>query len=234
MFLTNVDFLIIITAITSVALAFAYVYLAMNKVFKREQILSQEESQMRNKSVHLLEHAQEKAMYIVESAAQKSKQILEHTEVLKQNLDKEAVATFHDSIKNYGDVMAKELDEIKKSYRLKVEEMKNQYLAESKTIFSAFNEEGKRSILDMKKMLGEEKLTSASYLKEKVDAEWEMARKQIEVYKQEQLKKMEEAIRDHVKKISVNVLGKNISLEDQERLVLEALEEAKKEHIFTF
>jgi len=58
------------------------------------------------------------------------------------------------------------------------------------------------------------------------------AEKEIEVYKQERLKKLDEQLRDIIFKAAREVIGRSISFSEHEDLVNKALENAKKEKLF--
>ena len=56
--------------------------------------------------------------------------------------------------------------------------------------------------------------------------------KEIEAYKQARFKEAEAMVTKIVQKVSQEVLNKAINIEDHEKLVVDALEKAKKEGIF--
>jgi|GEM_PF-1835907 len=57
--------------------------------------------------------------------------------------------------------------------------------------------------------------------------------KEVEAYKQSRLKQTEQTVARIVQKVSQDILNKSLSLEDHQNLLIESLEKAKKEGIFS-
>jgi hypothetical protein len=79
-----------------------------------------------------------------------------------------------------------------------------------------------------------QKLTTLSQqeVKEKIDADYATARKQIEDYEKEKLGKIDSKIYEILETTAKLVLGKAFSLSEHEELIIKSLEKAKKEGIF--
>ena len=58
------------------------------------------------------------------------------------------------------------------------------------------------------------------------------AKKEVQYYKQEQIKKIDNEIYKILQNVSMLVLRKTIPLEDHEQLILDALNKAKEEKVF--
>ncbi len=63
--------------------------------------------------------------------------------------------------------------------------------------------------------------------RENVDKEYERARKEVEEFKQERLRRLEEGIGKVIQDVAYKVLGEVLDMEQHGKLVLKALEEAK-------
>ncbi len=76
-----------------------------------------------------------------------------------------------------------------------------------------------------------QKLTTLSQkeVKKKIDADYEIAKREIESYKKEELSKIDSEIYELLEKIAKIVLGKALSLSEHEDLIEKSLERAKKE-----
>jgi len=79
-----------------------------------------------------------------------------------------------------------------------------------------------------------EKLTVSSQklVKEKIGIDFAEVEKEIENYKAEELKKIDDKIYTLLEKVAKEVLGKALSLSEHENLITKALEKAKKESVF--
>ena len=69
-------------------------------------------------------------------------------------------------------------------------------------------------------------------LHEQIQAGFMSTQKEISDYKRESLRKVEDAIYRILNLVSKSILGKALSLEDQQDLVVRALDEAKKQGFF--
>jgi hypothetical protein len=54
---------------------------------------------------------------------------------------------------------------------------------------------------------------------------------ELAVYKAERMKKVDEKIFEILRDVAAKAIGKALSLEDHEDIVVKALEDAKKEHV---
>jgi len=65
-----------------------------------------------------------------------------------------------------------------------------------------------------------------------LSASYKKMEEEIGVYKIERLKRVDEKVFEILKDVSTKAIGKSLSLEDHEDIVIKALEDAKKEHVF--
>ena len=79
-----------------------------------------------------------------------------------------------------------------------------------------------------------EKLTVSSQklVKKKIDTDFAQVQKEIENYKAEELKKIDDKIYSLLEKVSKFTLGRAINLSEHENLIIKALDRAKKEGLF--
>jgi hypothetical protein len=69
-------------------------------------------------------------------------------------------------------------------------------------------------------------------VQQKVDTEHSLVAKELEVYKAEKMKHMDQEAAAVIKNMSEKVLGEAIDTKQHEALIMQALEQAKKESIF--
>jgi F0F1-type ATP synthase membrane subunit b/b' len=72
-----------------------------------------------------------------------------------------------------------------------------------------------------------------TYLKQKVDVEFAQAKKEIDAFKTQEMARMTDGVKEAVVKITKDVLHLSIPRDQQEKLIVDALEKAKKDSIFT-
>lgn len=72
----------------------------------------------------------------------------------------------------------------------------------------------------------------STQVREQLAGELDTAKKEIDIYKQERINTINEKIIDILEETLVATLGKKLSLKDEGEFVFQALETAKKEHVF--
>ncbi len=79
-----------------------------------------------------------------------------------------------------------------------------------------------------------ESLTSSSQkmVQKKIDSDYFQVKKEVQSYKEIELKKIDQGIYELLEKVSSLALGKVLSLSEHEDLILKSLEKAKKEGVF--
>lgn len=87
-------------------------------------------------------------------------------------------------------------------------------------------------IKSFKKSMGDLTFESENLVKKKIDSDYSALKKEMQIYKEEKLQKIDQDIYEILERISKLVLGKVISLSMHEDLIRKSLEIAKKEAIF--
>lgn len=72
----------------------------------------------------------------------------------------------------------------------------------------------------------------STQVREQLEGELDTAKKEIDIYKKERINTINEKIIDILEETLVATLGKKLSLKDEGEFVFQALETAKKEHVF--
>ena len=93
-------------------------------------------------------------------------------------------------------------------------------------------EEAQRDLATFREAIKQGTIGSQSHMDQAMREEFEEAKKQIEEYRQAQFKKVDASIDGVMDKVVREVLGRAIPLSEHEKLIIEALEEAKREALF--
>jgi F0F1-type ATP synthase membrane subunit b/b' len=96
------------------------------------------------------------------------------------------------------------------------QDVKEEVIKQIDTVRTSLTGEIQKAQLETKQML------SASYKK---------MEEELAVYKAERMKKVDEKIFEILRDVAAKAIGKALSLEDHEDIVVKALEDAKKEHV---
>jgi F0F1-type ATP synthase membrane subunit b/b' len=106
------------------------------------------------------------------------------------------------------------------------------FLEDEKGTVSRIEEVAIQGIVDMNKKVTEKTLSLQESLEKQVNDEFASARAEIQKYKQDEIVKIQQNVGRMVNKMAGELLGKTIKPEDQEKLLIEALEQAKSEGLF--
>jgi len=208
------------------------VYLAYLK--HQESVLKKEESRFYREADKILGRAQAKAEALMEETVAKSQEILAETKSFKKEIEENLSAIFEKAAQTHAQKLAEEVASLNQSFRDLFEEMKVKYLNQTKTILNHLEVSGQKGVGELSEVVKEETLDFRSALEKKMNEEVAKAEKEIEAYRLEQLKNIDNSLVKILSRVSQEVLGKAISLADHEELIIEALERAKREGIFNF
>lgn len=209
---------ILILAVALVVIVFHKLY-QKNKTSAKDNGLSLDEAGA--KAVKIIDDANSKALDIVnkvtlstDSASEKFKEDL-------TSISSAQIKEFEKATSDFANIYSQILQDLK---------IKNVEVFQkvSKDIETNTVEEIKNFKESMQKLT----TLSQKEVKRKIDADYSIAKKEIENYKKEELQKIESGIYVLLEKMSKLVLGKALSLTEHEDLIEKSLEKAKKEGLF--
>jgi flagellar biosynthesis/type III secretory pathway protein FliH len=93
----------------------------------------------------------------------------------------------------------------------------------------AVESSSEEQLKDFKEIMKQETYASQKKLEEKIEQDYASTQKELESYKQNEMKKVDESVYKIVYRVSELVLGKGLSLQEHQQIILEALDKAKEE-----
>lgn len=159
-------------------------------------------------SIH--SEAREKAVRVVETAKEKALEILSEAK--------------SDSLRE-SETIDMRLQEISEN---KLREYKKMLQKVSESI----EDTAVRELSEYKKTLTFETAEGQKIMEQKMTEAMTAAQEQIENYKAQKMAEIDERIEKLIKKITLQVLGKGLRIDDQTKIVISALEKAKKDGLF--
>lgn len=188
---------------------------------------------------HLSETIIEKAMAFQQSMEQLVYKELEATSLEVEKI-KAAVAQVQNvattGIEEFGKSISAKTGEFESVLEKKITEEIKEAEEEShkfKDVMTNIEDVGKKGIENLNEIITQTSVDYRKNLEEKINQEFEASKVEINKYKDEQMKKVQEMTEKLIRQLSVEFLGKAIKLDEHEKLLLDALEEAKKESVFT-
>lgn len=127
-------------------------------------------------------------------------------------------------------------DELKKNLRdlLKEteDEFREEYTSAVRQTLADLSRASSKEAGELRGDLQKDIVESQKELDKKIEAEWDKAKQEIQEYKKQQIDTLNGRIDIEVLRLSKEILGRALKTEEHEKLVFEALEEAKAEGVF--
>jgi cell division septum initiation protein DivIVA len=201
-------------------------------LYAEERDFQKEQEKVYKNSEKIIDEARKQANLIVEEAAQKAKHLVLDAEYVRSDLAHD----IESSIKTVGtsavELFIKDSKEIDEQYKEVFSQIKKEYSQHTQEALAALQKLAVSELDSFSKNLKKETLNSQVFIGARINEEFETKQKEIEAYKSQRLKLVDQTINEIIAKVAEEVLGKAIPIDEHEALVLEALEKAKKEEVF--
>ena len=194
--------------------------------------LERQKREAHEKAELLFENARKDSLRIVEEANKKAGELLQQTQAVKNTFESEVVSHLKDFSEKEKERIATASREIIDAYRQMIESSKQQYGSAMASTAKEMANDAQKSVQVFGEFLKEQTVRYEGALHEQIQAGFMSTQKEISDYKRESLRKVEDAIYRILNLVSKSILGKALSLEDQQDLVVRALDEAKKQGFF--
>ena len=199
---------------------------------EREAKIKKIEARLHRHSVKTMELVHQNSERLMQESIQKATEIIHDTQAVKEESEEKLQNVLHQTAKKHAGLLEKQLFEVSESFDTEFENLEKKYEKQAKKTLSQMESTGKAGLEKLEGILDKQTISLQNYLQHKVDIEFEKARSEIAQYKKAEMEKVKEDIHNLIKKTVVDVLGKSIPLDEHEKLILSALEEAKQEGIF--
>jgi F0F1-type ATP synthase membrane subunit b/b' len=217
-----------IVAFISAALGLLLIALLISylKLVRKYAALKDEEGNLKldisKQTSEKMNQTQEESKKILEDAYKKAGEIVSASEIFTQE-EKQKFADLltkvaNEEIQNYQAVLAETGKVSIKTIQSISKDIEGQIIPEVEKIKDSIENEIQKAGDDAKKMVGNTYATLSS---------------EIENYKRTIFGEIDEVFLNVIREMSIKVLGKVINKKEQEELVMKALEEAKKQNIFS-
>ena len=184
------------------------------------------------KNADLLDETRERAVRMIDEANSRAMDI-----VSKANLSTDiAKSNFNEQITRISSLQIKEFEKATsdfiKLYGRVLQDLKSKNIELFQNISKDIEVHTMEEIKNFKDSMGKLTVSSENLVKKKIDADYRASKKEIENYKEGELKKVDDEIYKLLERVSNLVLGKSLSLSEHEDLIQKSLEKAKKEGAF--
>jgi F0F1-type ATP synthase membrane subunit b/b' len=173
--------------------------------------------------------AHQKAGLILQEAREKATKIIGEITFSQDQLRN----SFEEHLKEASAKSAVKLEgiseEFLKSYQNTLINLRNNNIKIISNISKDVENTTRSELQNFGEALKKETIDSQKIVDKKIEEEYEKTEKELESYRTEAFKKINDQIYNIIQNISNEILGKSISLQDHEWLIINALEKAKKQ-----
>lgn len=200
---------------------------------KKSQELDLHERDSSKALTKIIDNANKKAEEIVQSAVDKSESIVYEAEAFKTKIEKEMQFVFQDIIEKRKKMFDGMVVDIAKEFKSGLDQVKETFEQNSKQTSSEITAYAAKELEAFQTQTASKSASMEAYVKNRIDEELNAAKAQIEAYKQQQITEIQNHIKENVEYITRTVLRLSIPAEKQEKLILDALEKAKADNVFS-
>lgn len=221
------DILLYGSVLIAIALGLLVLALVVSyvRLVRRFNLLKEEKSKLtantRLEAEKILDDAQKTAEQVVREARVKASEIITKTEAFSKETKEAMVA---------------QLGQVSKEYVDNYKQALNQANTETVNVLAEVSKDLKSKALSevktFKGSLEAEIQSSQQALRQAVNEGYKKIEGEIDKYRQARLQQVDQAIFELLREVSQRVMGKALTLEEHEELVIKSLEEAKKENVF--
>ena len=185
-----------------------------------------------NDNSALLEATRIKAVKIIDEANSRALDIVNKVNLsadqASEKFNQEIIRVANEQIQGF----QKATSEFSKLYTEILQDLKTKNVEVFQNVSKDIEVNTTEEIKNFKESMEKLTILSQKTVKEKIYTDYDNAKKEIDSYKKEEFKKIDEDIYKLLEKVSKLVLGKALNLSEHEDLVEASLEKAKKEGAF--
>ena len=198
---------IICSASLVVLVVFTFILKRINS--KRQQRIENTEQEAYSKALSIIETAQKKALGVLNEAEEEAAEIISSTSKLTDESKVELRQKTSELIRHSMKSLDESLDDIASAYKQTV------------------TTELKKDLQELKTTLEAQTMGVQTELKQEASVTYEQIKDDLEAYKKKQIENIDAKVLSTVSKVSSEIMGKVLPLNDHEALVSKMLEDAK-------
>lgn len=177
----------------------------------------------------ILEDARSEAIKIIAAANESAKDILTETHLAKDQQDEISQKNLDTLSQQQEATFQKATEDMTKAFQNSINKLNTEDLSLVKKLTQDIETNITKDLGDFKQILEQETISSQKIVGQKIENQYETTRKEVEAYKLEELRKVDQKIQQLIETTSAAVIHKSLSLNDHYDLVQEALQNAKEQ-----
>lgn len=207
---------------------YAFFYL-----IKRERELRNREHELDKTASESIDRSHRKARDILAQAVDNAKNILSDTKLFKQALETDVQTAIDREMETYRTMLDERLRKTVGVYDEILSEVAVFYKDSIKDAAEKLKKAQEQQEKDYKGMIQDESLSAKFYIQRRINEELDKANREIQEYKKSELSHVRKQFESLIDEISERIFEGSLTPQQHENLIFRALEEAKKNKIFT-
>lgn len=234
-YISSYAYLILIFIILQGSLILILGYIFFEKVItskkrKKEETIIKEEAYQ--EALKTLDKANEESLRILLDSEQKARNILKDSGSMSIEAKEKISSELEGVLKKHKQEAASVSKQLLNIYKEAIDNEKNRSIEEISKVSTILKDEVMSEIGSMKDVLKKETIETENDLKQKIKNEYDQIKIELAQYKEKKLNDINSYIYEIITQTSKDIIGKAMSIDDQEDLIIQALEEAKEENKF--
>jgi F0F1-type ATP synthase membrane subunit b/b' len=224
--------LTVIFGVTTTAMTL--LYLSEHSRLKRHRTEREEvKEKYLQQAQEIIDQARMTAARLIQDAYRQQGQIVTDAEEIRASVTSQLQQNAENIISKQSEVLEKSSSEIREAYEKEIQILVDKSIKDTQSILNSINGLAEASVRKFDQMLEQQTANSAGETKRQLDEIYQKALAEISNYKTTRLKNVDKEIANVVDEVFDKVVRKSLTVEDHERLIMEALEKARKDGIFS-
>ena len=220
--------------ITSFAGTIILLFYALGYVLyitKKDQEFEKKRAEVYYNSAQILNSAREKAKAILQDSEARANQILIEADNTKISIEQDFNQALSQVVNSNTQEINRDSGQLLTEYKSSLTNLKNKYLEEIEAMIAKMEGSMQTEFSQFQTVLEKDTKQAENTLSSNITAELQKTKIELENYKKSQVAKIDEMVANTVIKIAREVIGKTITPQEHEKLIMQALEQAKKEGV---
>lgn len=189
-------------------------------------------TEIKSKKRSIEDEAALEADKIITEARNQASQIIQESQTKASAIVKEA-GVLNEQVKNQIlTEISQVTNEYAKSYQEVLAKAKTDVIKIVSNISDDVKKEASLEIQTMRQALTQEVAAAQAATKKAIEDSLSKVEGEVESYKKARFERIDKAVLDIIRQVSQRVIGRSLSTEEKEDLIIKSLEEAKKENVF--
>ncbi len=208
--------------------------IALIILYRRKQTAPDRHERDSHKAAErIVDHANKKAEMIIQNAVDKAEQIIYDSQEFKDKINKELTFSYKDAATQQNIQLEQILEKLLRDYQETFTITKQAFLEKSNKTIDKVKEYAEMEFAMVKDQSAAKVAVMEEYIRNKIDLEFQEAKKEIDKWKEVEKNRTSQMIKEAITELSNEVLHLSIPKSEQERLIMEALDKARKDNIFS-